>query len=114
MDTSESIIKHLESKNYRFCRTNNVCFPHSDGFWQKKFTDETGIKYFIEFVYYSAKNGAHFAFMGHLSINGDNESIFHQTYEQHHLNTIEKIQQAELNAEKFWQNFGCYYEKFVD
>lgn len=111
MSELEKIIKYFESQGYRYHHQTGISFPYSDGFWQKRFEDGAGIRYFLEFVYYSEKSGSPFAFMANLNNNGDG-NIFHQTYQQHHLNTIEKIKQAEINAKNFWLTLGNYYDLY--
>lgn len=108
----EKIEKYFQNNGYRNYPKNNIIHPHSDGSWQKKIGDEKGIRYFINFVFYS----------GHTYPNGiKTDDVFmaeivnnepHQTYQIHHLDTVDKIRDAENKIELFWKTFGTYYENY--
>lgn len=79
---------------------------------KKKVCDELGVKYFIEFVYYSATRFGsgttlNSSFKAEININEP-----HQTYSIHHLNDLEKIKDAEHRIEQFWLVLGEYYENY--
>jgi hypothetical protein len=112
MNDFQAIKDYLEKNDYKFYSKVGPCFPYSDGFYQKKFTDSKGVKYYLEFVYYfemKFDNGtkAEPSFMAHLNINEP-----HQTYQIHHINNLDKIIEAEKKIEEFWKIFGDYYEVF--
>lgn len=105
------IFTYLESNGYKKYPATQF-EKYSDFFYQKKVCDEFGIKYFIEFIYYSGgilPNGITFegSFKAEININEP-----HQTYSIHHLNNLEKIKDAEQKIEQFWLILGSYYEKY--
>lgn len=105
------IFNYLESNGYKKYPATQF-EKYSDFFYQKKVCDQFGIKYFIEFVYYSAARFGdgttlNSSFKAEITINEP-----HQTYSVHHLNNLEKIKDAEQKIEQFWLILGSYYEKY--
>lgn len=104
--------KKLKKAGYHRHESNGICFPFADYFYQKKFTDAEGIRYFLEFVHYPAKeygNGgvSHESWKCTMNINSP-----HMTFEQHGVDDIEK---AESLCLCFWRSMHCdYYEKYEE
>lgn len=105
--------KKLKKAGYHRHESNGICFPFADYFYQKKFTDAEGIRYFLEFVHYPAIEDAD----GN-NIGGDtwkcsmNINSPHMTFEQHGVDNIEK---AESLCFMFWLALPCnYYEKYEE
>lgn len=105
----EEIENYFQENGYRKYPKTDI-FPYAEYFWQKKEVDNFGIKYFIQFIFYSGigqdKNGA---FMAEIVNNGDDKNP-HQTYRIHHLNTLDKVIDAEKRISNFFEYFGNYYE----
>jgi len=96
--------KLLAASGYRPNKMCNPSFPYSDSFWQRKLTDENGIKYFIEFVHYPKGSGLKEAWMMNMNINEP-----HCTFQIHRAGDINK---AEVMCEEVWRaTGGIYYER---
>lgn len=104
-----TIKEYLLNLGHREYKVNKVLFQHADAFFQKSVRDDSGIKYFIDFVYYApieGKTGE--SWMCEVTINNP-----HQTYEQHYIKSIEEVNRAIEKCELFFNTMGCeYYEKY--
>ena len=94
----------LIDKGYRKYKDYGGSFPHSSYFYQKKFKDDKGAKYFIEFIFYLKNGPLETSVMCNLSIDNP-----HQTYEQHHVKDVDL---AESNCEKFFLAMNCEYNEY--
>lgn len=103
-----TIKEYLFSLGYQEFKSTFL-FRHADLFFQRRVEDDRGIKYFIDFVYYSPIEGkVGETWTCHLTINNP-----HQTYEQHWLKTIEDVNRAIEKCELFFNTMDCeYYEKY--
>lgn len=108
MITEEALAK----LGYRKYECTPPSFPHGDFFMQKRFTDDKGIKYFVEFVHYppiAFRNGSDWGedWMAVLHVNEP-----HMTFEQHRPISIEV---AEKRVEAFFEKMCCqYYETYEE
>lgn len=108
-------MKLLENNGYKRFETkgkNDVISPYSECFYQKRFTDEKGIKYHIQFVCYSANSKLDLkkSWLMDFSIN---EPFY--TFRQHYvkLENKEDLGEMEQKVELFWKTFNCaYYELY--
>jgi len=101
--------QELIDKGFRKWKSNDITFPRSDYFYQKKFVENGwNVKYFVDVVHYPEKtypNGTKFeeAWMVHLNINDPP-----MRFDQHR---VESLDIALEKCEKFFQTMGCeYYE----
>jgi hypothetical protein len=101
--------QELIDKGFRKWKSNDISFPYSDFFFQKKFVDDVGVKYFVDVVHYPVKhypngNIANESWKIHQNINEP-----HMRFDQH---DFESLDNALEKCEKFFQTMGCeYYEK---
>ena len=98
----------LEAEGYR--KHTDKFFEYSDYFYQKKFCDDVGVKYFIEFVKYTLPQeveGSYDSWAAFMRINGPIVMDFRMHYIKNE--TIEKI---ESMMDLFWTTMKCnYYER---
>ena len=101
--------QELIDKGFRKWKSNDITFPHSDYFYQKKITDDGGVKYFVDVVHYPEMQ-LHYgtkleeSWMVHLNINEPQ-----MRFDQHRVS----LEIALEKCEKFFQTMGCeYYETF--
>ena len=101
--------QELKDAGYRK-HAGNGHQPYSDFFYQKRFTDEHGIKYHVELNHYAAitwPNGQPMSesWMAELHNNEP-----HMTFQIHRPDSIADV---EDRAEKFWRSMACdYYERY--
>ena len=108
-------MKLLENNGYRKYKTNgknDVTYPFSECFYQKRVTDEKGIKYHIQLICYSASPELNLkqSWLLDFSIN---EPFY--TFREHYvkLETQEDLEKLEKKCELFWTVFKCeYYELY--
>ncbi len=106
--------KLLEKNNYhkQILNKGNGLYPYASCFYQKKFNDEKGVKYFVQFVYYAP-----------IPIYQDSESWMldfvnnnpFYTFKKHRikLKTEQDLINLESECELFWMTFKCaYYESY--
>jgi hypothetical protein len=101
--------QELIDKGFRkYPNTDDVVFPYSDFFYQKKFVDDIGVKYFVEVVHYAVdtfSNGNRLpeSWMVHLNINEP-----HMRFEQYR---VDDLDYALERCETFFQTLDCnHYE----
>ena len=105
----------LLARGYLKHTASNITYPYSDFFMQKRFDDDKGKKYFIDFVHYSkvkpdAPNNEpnnHESWMAGMRQNEPKFLEFKYHYP-------EDIVAVEDMVEKFWVEFcgSQYYEMF--
>jgi hypothetical protein len=101
--------QELIDKGFRKHNSNDVVFPYSDFFYQRKFVDDVGVKYFVDVVHYPETgypngNKVDESWMIHQNINEP-----HMRFDQHRIDDLDI---ALEKCEKFFQTMGCeYYEK---
>jgi len=103
--------QELIDKGFRKFPSNDIIFPSSDYFYQKKFVENGwNVKYFVDVVHYPCEkfpngNECPESWMVHLNINEP-----HMRFDQHR---VESLDAALEKCEKFFQTMGCeYYEKY--
>jgi len=78
----------LVAAGYTRCSKNDHSFPYSDFFYQKKFRDAQGIKYFVELVHYSHSEGpVTEAWSSYMNINQP-----HMTFQIHRPNSLATVE----------------------
>ena len=101
-ETSKVSCSNLEARGYRRF-TPKYTDKYNDFFYQKKFSDQKGIKYFLEFVHYPEFELIPQQWMLKLTNNEP-----HMTFEIHKPISIDD---AERRAELFFRTQECeYYE----
>lgn len=95
--------QELIDKGFLKYQSNSVIFPCSDYFYQKRFSDEKGIKYFVDVVHYPKSEHLEESWMINMNI-GEPFMVFKQY-------GIKSLDIALEKCEKFFQTMGCeYYE----
>lgn len=101
--------EQLDAAGYRKHNATQA-YQHSDYFYQKRFADELGIKYFIQFVHYPShkfENGQTMPESWMMELN-NNEP--HYTFQWH---KADSIMGGEVLCEVFFKSMGCqYYELY--
>lgn len=98
--------KLLIKAGYKRYPENGIVFPFSDFFYQKKFTDSWGIKYFIEFVHYPAVKGT-FVGEGWMVVFRNENPPYE--FKVHRID--KEIAFYEELVETLWKTLKCdYYE----
>ena len=116
-DTDNKNMKLLENNGYTKYKTNyknDIIYPYSDCFYQKRIVDEKGIRYHIQFIYYApiVNFGTNLEEDWMLDLI-TNEPFY--SFRKHHieLKTKENLEKLEAECEKFWTVFKCaYYELY--
>ena len=108
-------MKLLENNEYRKYKTNgnnDVTYPYSDYFYQKRIMDEKGIKYHIQFVYYAPISEFEVNLEESWMLDLITNEPFYSLRKHHiELKTQEDLEKLEAECEKFWTVFKCaYYE----
>jgi len=57
----------LTNRGYKKNLNVGISFPYAECFYQKRFRDDRGIKYFIEIVYYAGIHSGKPSYMCHLN-----------------------------------------------
>ena len=101
--------KSLEDAGYK--KHTSEFFEYSDYFYQKKFCNDVGVKYFVEFVKYTlpfeGTESSPDSWAAFMRINGPIVMDFRMHYIKNE--TIEKI---ESMMDLFWTTMKCnYYER---
>ena len=105
MITEQQLIR----RGYRKHKGGGIAFQFSDFFYQLKFTDEDGIRYWLEFVHYEELPGGDKggSWMCNLNINDP-----HCTFQQHRVKDLDL---SEKLAVSVWIAIGApYYEKYQE
>ena len=106
------LLKDNGYKKYKTEGKDDVTYPYSDCFYQKKFIDKIGIKYFVQFVYYSPSLDRDY--YGSLMLDMVTNEPFY-TFRKHHieLETQANLEKLEKECELFFITFKCkYYELY--
>lgn len=102
--------KKLLKKGYVKITLSHMFEPYSDFFYQKRFKDTEGIRYFIEFFHYPEKKYPFGAMLDESWKCSLQTLSPHMTFQQH---KVESITTAENRCLCFWRSMHCdYYDKY--
>lgn len=92
----------LTIAGYRQYVSSGIVHPYSDFFYQKRFSDEVGIKYHVEFLHYPPLNSK-------LSDTWMAEMVNNEPFMTFQIHRPESIQEVEERMRRFWETQGCKY-----
>ena len=109
--------KYLRALGYRKYTANEIVFPFADFFMQKRFDDEKGKKYYIDFVHYPKLRPDD---PNNRPYNGESWMVEMRQNEPYQLqfryHRPESIEIAEYKVDKFWVKIcdGVHYDLFEE
>lgn len=104
--------QNLTEAGYRRYSSSAILDKFSDFFYQKKFTDSEGIRYFIEFMHFPEMKFGNGTVMPECWQCTMNVNSPHMTFEQHR---VDDIGVCERRCQTFFEHIDCeYYEKYEE